>query len=130
MRLTPGHLRFLRFLAVGGLNTAFGYAVYAVLVLFGLSPQAALALAFCVGVIWNFFTHARLVFGARGFRRLPAYVAVYVAIYAVNSVLLARVMALGLHPLVAQAGLALVMALLSYALIKAVLTGGPQPGSS
>lgn len=130
MTLTEGQWRFFRFLAVGGLNTAFGYAVYAVLVVLGLPPQGALALAFCVGVIWNFFTHARLVFGARGFRRLPAYVAVYVAIYAVNSLLLAQVMAMGIHPLVAQAGLALVMAVLSYAAIKAVLTGGTQPGSS
>ena len=95
-----------------------------------VSPQAALALAFCVGVIWNFFTHARLVFGARGFRRLPAYVAVYLGIYAANAFLLARVMALGIHPLVAQAGLAMMMAVLSYGLIKAVLTAGVHPGSS
>lgn len=130
MRLSAEQVRFLRFLLVGGLNTGFGYAVYAVLVLTGLAPQLALALAFCIGVIWNFFTHARLVFGARGFRRLPAYVAVYVGIYAVNAFLLARVMGLGIHPLVAQAGLALVMAVLSYGLIKAVLTRGIQPGSS
>ena len=130
MKLSAGQMRFLRFLLVGGLNTAFGYAVYAVLVLAGLSPQPALALAFCVGVIWNFFTHARLVFGARGVRRLPAYVAVYVGIYAANAFLLGRVIALGIHPLVAQAGLALVMAVLSYGLIKAVLTAGVHPGSS
>lgn len=128
MTPTPGQRRFLKFLAVGGLNTAFGYAVYAVLVLAGVAPQPALAAAFCIGVIWNFFTHARLVFGARGFRRLPAYVAVYVGIYAVNAFLLARVMALGIHPLAAQAGLALVMAVLSYGLIKAVLTGGTGQG--
>jgi len=130
MKLSAGQMRFLRFLLVGGLNTAFGYAIYAVLVLAGLSPQTALALAFCVGVVWNFFTHARLVFGARGVRRLPAYVAVYVGIYAANAFLLGRVIALGIHPLVAQAGLALVMAVLSYGLIKAVLTAGTYPGSS
>ena len=36
---------FLRFLAVGVLNTAFGYGVYAAGVLAGLPAQAALALA-------------------------------------------------------------------------------------
>lgn len=123
MRLIAGQMRFIRFLAVGGLNTAFGYAVYAALVVAGVPPQHALALAFCVGVVWNFFTHARLVFGVSGWHRFPFYVAIYVAIYAVNSALLARVMALGIHPLLAQAGLALVMAVLSYGLIKLVLTG-------
>ncbi len=79
---------------------------------------------------WNYVTHGRLVFGARGFRRLPAYAAVYVGIYAVNAFLLARLLALGIHPLVAQAGLSLVMAILSYTLIKAVLTGGRHSGSA
>ena len=130
MRLNAGQWQFIRFLLVGGLIRLFGYSVYAVLVVAGVAPQPALAIAFCLGVLWNYVTHGRLVFGARGFRRLPAYAAVYVGIYAVNAFLLARLLALGIHPLVAQAGLSLVMAILSYTLIKAVLTGGRHSGSA
>jgi putative flippase GtrA len=115
--------RFLRFLAVGVLNTAFGYAVYAVLVVTGLSPQPALAAAFALGVIWNYATHARLVFGTQGVRRLPAYVAAYVAIYAVNALALGGAIRAGVSPLVAQGVLAVLMAAISFVLISAVLTG-------
>jgi putative flippase GtrA len=115
--------RLVRFLAVGVLNTAVGYAIYALLVLAGLSPQPALALAFALGVLWNYATHARLVFGTEGYRRLPAYAAAYAVIYAVNAFSLARALAYGFHPLVAQAVLAVVMAGLSFVLLSAVLTG-------
>jgi putative flippase GtrA len=122
--LGGGH-KFLRFLAVGVLNTAVGYGLYAVLVLAGLGPQAALALAFALGVLWNYGTHARLVFGTGGYRRLPAYAVAYLAIYAVNAFGLSRAIAAGVHPLVAQLVLALVMAGLSFVLISVVLTGTP-----
>ena len=64
--------RFLKFILVGLLNTAFGYAVYAVLLFAGLDPQPALATSFGIGVIWNYFTTARLVFDQGGFSRFPA----------------------------------------------------------
>jgi putative flippase GtrA len=118
-----GGQKFLRFLAVGVMNTAVGYGLYAVLVLAGLGPQAALTLAFAIGVLWNFGTHARLVFGIEGYGRLPAYAAAYIAIYAVNAVGLSRAVAAGVHPLVAQLVLALLMAALSFVLISVVLTG-------
>ena len=82
--------RFLRFVAVGIVNTAFGYGVYAALVLLGLPPQPALALAFAVGVVWNYATHARFVFGTEGYRRLVPYAAVYLGLYLLNAVALAR----------------------------------------
>ncbi len=122
--LGTGH-KFLRFLVVGVVNTAVGYGLYAALVLAGLGPQAALAMAFALGVLWNYGTHARLVFGTGGYRRLPAYAVAYLAIYAVNAFGLARAIAGGVDPLVAQLVLAVVMAGLSFVLISVVLTGAP-----
>ena len=115
--------RFLRFVAVGIVNTAFGYGVYAALVLLGLPPQPALALAFAVGVVWNYATHARFVFGTEGYRRLVPYAAVYLGLYLLNAVALARATAAGISPLVAQAVLAVVMAGLSFVAPSLVLTG-------
>ena len=121
----PDLMRLLRFLAIGVLNTAVGYAIYAVLVLVGLSPQPALALAFALGILWNYMTHARLVFteSARGLKRLPAYAACYALIYLLNAVALDRAIGAGLSPLVAQALLAPFAALLSFVMIGKVLTG-------
>lgn len=115
--------RFLRFLAVGVLNTAFGYALYAVLVWSGLSPQPALALSFAIGVLWNYLTHARLVFGQSGLRLILPYAGAYLLIYLVNAGALQLALRAGLSPLVAQGLLVLPMAALAFVLISRVLTG-------
>ena len=115
--------RLVRFLLVGLLNTALGYLLFAALVLAGAGPQAALALAFLLGVLWNFWTHARLVFGAGHLRRLPAYGAVYLAIWAANAAALGAAGAAGLAPLLAQALLAPLAAVAAFLLIGRVLTG-------
>ncbi len=121
--MTPDGARFLRFLAVGAVNTGFGYAVFALLVLGGVAPELALPVAFGIGVLWNFFTHARLVFRTRGLARLPQYVAVYLALYGVNALALRAALAAGASPLIAQFFLAGAIAVLSFVLIGWALTG-------
>ena len=118
-----GFGRFLRFLAVGVVNTGFGYGVYAGLILLGLTPQPALAIAFAIGILWNYMTHARLVFGTSGIARILPYAGAYALIYGINAFALGRALATGLSPLAAQALLVLPMALLAFVLISAVLTG-------
>ena len=114
---------FLRFIFVGGLNTVFGYSVYTVLYLIGLTPHQALIGAFCVGVIWNYFTHARLVFATKGFRRMPPYILAYVGLYFLNATGLEALLAAGVSPMVAQAILVLPAAALAFLIIGRVLTG-------
>ena len=114
---------FMRFLVVGVLNTAFGYLLFALLLAVGLSPQPALALAFTGGIVWNYATHARLVFGASGIARLPAYVLAYLALYGVNALGLQLLLGVGLTPISAQGILILPVALLAYIAIGRVLTG-------
>ena len=94
---------FLRFLAVGVVNTGFGYGVYAAGVLAGLPAQAALALQFLLGALWNYRLHARLVFAVRGWDRLPAYVGAYLLIWALNALALRGLLAGGMGELAAQA---------------------------
>ena len=115
--------RFIKFLVVGGLNTGFGYAVYALSVLAGVPSQYALIAAYVIGVTWNYFTYARLVFDAQGWRRLPAYVLVYFALYGFNAVALAGLTGTGLHPLLAQACVVPFAAVLSFIFISKALTG-------
>ncbi|MGB3179085.1 MAG: GtrA family protein [Albidovulum sp.] len=119
----PGLWRFIKFLAVGVLNTAFGFAAYAVLIWAGLPPQPALAVSYVMGVIWNYGTHARLVFGAEGFKRLPLYALAYSLLYVINAVALAMMLKAGLPALWAQAVLVLPMAMIAFVLVSYVLTG-------
>lgn len=119
----PDLWRFVKFLFVGVINTAFGFAAYAVLLWLGLPPQPALALSYVLGVLWNYGTHARIVFGADGYRRLPLYALAYSALYGLNALALAAMLKTGLPPLWAQAVLVLPMAMLAFVLVSLVLTG-------
>lgn len=114
--------RILAFLVVGVVNTAFGYGIYAAFVVLGLGPVLALGLAYVAGIAWNYLSHARLVFRHRGFGALPAYVAVYVLLYAGNALALAGLTGPGgLAPLLAQILLLPVAAALSYLAIRRVM---------
>ena len=115
--------QFLRFIVIGVINTIFGFAVYALLVTVGLSAQPALAIAFVIGVVWNYFTHARFVFDNKGLSKMPIYALAYVVVYGFNAVSLDAAQGMGLGPLTAQAILAPVAAVLSFFLISRVLTG-------
>jgi putative flippase GtrA len=55
--------KFARFLLVGALNTLFGYFLYGSLILIGINYKLAALLATIQGVLFNFQTTGRLVFG-------------------------------------------------------------------
>ena len=77
----------IRFLAVGVLNTFFGYAAYSVLLFVGFPYPVALLLATIFGVIFNYFNFGKFVFsGHRDWLAFCKFVAVYAAIYVVNAV--------------------------------------------
>lgn len=114
--------RFARFILAGILNTGVAYAIYAALVLIGLSPQAALALSFVLGVLWNYIATARFVFDVNGFGRLPAYAACYVVLYAFNAFCLQVVLNAGIEPIFAQAMIVPFAAVISFVLLSRVMT--------
>lgn len=113
--------KFPLFVLVGLLNTVVGYAIYAGFVLAGTSAQVALIFQFVFGATWNYFTHARLVFDARGYGRMPAYFACYAGIYLFNAVALKLVMSQGVTALWAQAMILPFTVVLSFVLISRVL---------
>jgi putative flippase GtrA len=110
---------FLRFLAVGVLNTAFGYGVYALLIVLGLQRELALLLATVLGVLFNFKTTAVLVFRSRNPRLLLRFVLVYAAMYALNAGLLELwCQGMQLGPLLAQALSLPVVVVLTFVAMK------------
>lgn len=118
---TATAIRFIKFLFVGLINTGFGYGVYALLVIFNTPPQIALLLAFIVGVLWNYMTTARFVFEVSGFGRLPAYCVCYVFMYALNAGSLQLALNTGVEPLLAQAILMPIIAVVSFVLLSMVM---------
>jgi len=95
--------QLFRFLAVGGINTIFGYSLYAALVWISVPPQIALLLSTVLGVLFNFATYGRLTFASRLDRpSFFRFVAVYAVFYCLNVVLLRALLKMGQSPYVAQ----------------------------
>jgi putative flippase GtrA len=100
---TAGELsRFVRFLLVGGLNTVVGYSLFAGFILLGANSLAALTGATVLGILFNFASTGRLVFGGGNARLLPPFLAVYGAQFLLNWAALNMLERAGLSPLLAQ----------------------------
>jgi putative flippase GtrA len=109
-------IRFLRFLLVAGLNTVFGYGLFAALILIGLRYPLAAAIATVLGILFNFQTTGRLVFGRHDLSLILRFLAVYVIGYVVGIVLLGWAERRGISVLLAAAVLAIPMGFFSYTL--------------
>ncbi len=81
----PRSGKFARFLLVGGVNTLFGNALFAILFFAGLQPELALWAATTLGVIFNFMTTGSFVFQNRDKSRIFRFVGVYVVVYLLNA---------------------------------------------
>lgn len=77
--------RFVRFLIVGGINTAFGYGVYALLIFLKFHYAVAALLATILGVLFNFKTTGTIVFNSSDNSLLFKFIGVYTIIYVVNT---------------------------------------------
>lgn len=110
--------RFLRFLLVGGLNTAFGYGVFALSLFLGAHYAVAATISTVLGVLFNFFTTGSLVFGRRGGSRLHRFVAVYAVMWAVGILALKAANALAVNLYVAGLVLLVPSAGLSFLLLR------------
>lgn len=108
--------RFLHFLLVGALNTAFGYGVFVGCLWLGMHYAIAGAISTVLGVLFNFKSTGKLVFGSTGNRRLPHFVGVYAIIYLVNVLALGVMLQFGIPEWLGGLILLLPSAILSYVL--------------
>ena len=108
--------RFLRFLLVGVLNTAFGYGVFVACLWLGMHYALAGAVSTVLGVLFNFKSTGGLVFRSTGNRRLPQFVAVSAIIYLVNVLALGAMLQFGIPEWLGGLILLLPSAILSYVL--------------
>lgn len=106
--------QFVRFLLVGAVNTAVGYALFAAFILLGLHYGIAVALATVLGVLWNFQTIGRVVFASRDRSLLLRFAAVYAVTYLLNVGILRALESTRVHVLLIQAALVLPMAAVAF----------------
>lgn len=88
-------LHIVRFLAVGTLNTAFSYAIYAGFLYLGLGYQLANLIALVLGILFSFKTQGRLVFKNTDNRLFGRFLISWVMIYLGAITLIGRIIALG-----------------------------------
>lgn len=96
MRLTK---QILRFIVAGGVNTVFGYLVYAFgVVALDLSYFWAVVLSYVIGVTFSYAMFRAFVFteGERGWKSYAKFIPTYVVLLVINIV--------ALHILVDMAG--------------------------
>ena len=120
LRLVRNHgfWQFVRFLAVGSLNFAFYYTLFASLHLLGVRPTQAVVIATVIAVLFNFGTTGRIVFGNRRARLLPRFVSVYVIQTLLNITSLQLLISAGVPVLIAEALVIGVLAVLTFFALK------------
>lgn len=111
-------IAYFRFLVVGGVNTVFGYAVFALLILLNLHYVLAASLATICGVLFNFKTTGLIVFGNKDNRLIFRFFGIYLIYYLLNIGLLKAFDMYGIGSLVAQAIIVLPLGTFSFLLIR------------
>jgi putative flippase GtrA len=106
--------RVLCFLAVGAVNTGFGYVCYAGFVLAGGPLWLSVGGSTVLGFVFNFVSYGRHVFHSTSLQRLPRFLLFSLGLGGLNLVLLRLLARAGLGALLAQAVLLPVLALCSY----------------
>lgn len=96
-------LRFGLFVAVGVLNTAFGYTVFAIVYFLSGTYRVAIVLATALGIVFNYFTTGRIVFANRGIRAFVPFLLGYAVVCVVNILLVDWMVAAAISAYLAQA---------------------------
>lgn len=76
--------QIIKFILVGILNTAFGYSLFALFIYLGLYYPLAVLFSTILGVLFNFKTIGKLVFGSSDNGLIFRFALVYVITYLLN----------------------------------------------
>lgn len=109
--------KFLKFIFVGILNTAFSYFLYAVFIFIGLMPNIALFFQYILGIIWNFKTTGTIVFKNNNNKLFIKFLLSYIFTFIINSVFL-YILTEFLNDYLSQALLILPVAMISFIIMK------------
>ncbi len=111
-------LRFVKFLFVGLLNTAFGYVMYALFTRLGLPDFLAVLFSTIIGVMFNFKTTGALVFKNQSNRLILRFFGVYAVYYVIDIICLRLIHHWIPNAYLSQFILVFPLALVSYTLLR------------
>lgn len=110
--------KIIRFFLVSGLNTAFGYGIFALLIFFGIKYTLAVLISTIAGILFNFKTIGILVFNSHDNILILKFFLVYVITYILNVIGLTILQRNGLNAYVSGAILVIPVGLLGYLMHK------------
>lgn len=113
-RFAADHQRLVKFILVGMVNTVFGYSVFAILFLITDLHNVSVIAATIIGIIFNFFTTGRIVFGNKSLRALLPFVLAYGVALGLNLLVLNGLLWAGVPVLLGQALSLPVVVIVSY----------------
>jgi len=122
--MIPSHIysllehKFIRFLLVSGINTLFGYSLFALLIFARLPYPLALLIATATGILFNFKTTGMLVFKNHNNMLIFRFFGVYGLTYLFNLGGLAISKYIGVNMYWGGAALLIPIGLLAYVLNK------------
>jgi putative flippase GtrA len=76
--------QLIRFFLVAGLNTLFGYGMFALLIYIGLHYSMAVLISTIAGVLFNFKTYGLLVFNSKNNKLIFKFILIYIILYLSN----------------------------------------------
>lgn len=77
--------QFVRFIAIGLLNTVFGYLMFVFGLWIGFNYIVANLVALLLGMLFSFLTQGRFVFERLDARRFPRYLVVWCVLWVLNT---------------------------------------------
>ena len=116
---------WLRFLLVGGLNTLFGYGLYAVCIWLGAGYLAATAVTMIGGLLFNYRTTGAIVFARRD-GSFARFIGCYAVVLALSVMFLKFLDTRGVNPYLSGLIVAVPAALLSYVLLRTYVFRGAR----
>ncbi len=114
----PTFLQFQKFLLVGILNTLFGYSCFAFFLFLGLHYSLALLMATLIGILFNFKSTGKLVFGSHNNSLIYKFFVTYSITYVLNALGIKFFSHIGYSPYIGGAILIFPMAVLAFILNK------------
>jgi putative flippase GtrA len=107
-----------RFVLVGLVNTLVGYSLYALFVYIGFGYVYALGMATVLGILFNFHTIGKLVFGSSNYSLIVKFIIVYAIVFGLNVMLIEYMIRLRFSAYVAGASAIIPSAAISFILNK------------
>jgi len=113
--------RFIKFLFVGGLNTIFGYGLFAFFIFLHLNYIVAITLGTFIAILFNFKTTGLIVFKNNDNKLILKFFGVYLVVYFLNVVGLWIFNQFDISNYIAGAVLVFPVAIVSFLLMRKIV---------